>query len=145
MEQNDGISAGAQFDYCGCITHQVSSKMDLEEEIYVNEDDEKLYISTSVKKEKVSGKDSFVVYFDSFPNTYDFEENSTYLKVYAFDVTDLDKQEYEDIYYETEDYEDNPKLENYIRDNCNVIKTNNLDWSEGSSILVQKKLLVATV
>ena len=114
--------------------------MDLEVEHYVN-DDEKLYISTSVKKEKVSGKDSFVVYFDSFPNTYDFEENSTYLKVYAFDVTDLDKQEYEDIYYETEDYEDNPKLENYIRDNCNVIKTNNFDWSEGSSILVQKKLI----
>ena len=117
------------------------SKMDLEEEIYVNEDNEKLYISTSVKKEKVSGKDSFVVYFDSFPNTYDFEENSTYLKVYAFDVSDLDQKEYEDIYYKTEDYEDNPELENYIRDNCNVIKTNNLDWSEGSSILVQKKLL----
>jgi hypothetical protein len=36
---------------------------------------------------------------------------------------------------------DNPKLDNYLRDNCNVIKTNNLDWSEGSSILVQKKLL----
>ena len=117
------------------------SKMDLEEEIYVNEDDEKLYISTSVKKEKIAGKDSFVIYFDSFPNTYGFEENSTYLKVYAFDVTDLDQKEYEDIYYETEDYEDNPKLENYIRDNCNVIKTNNFDWSEGSSILVQKKLL----
>lgn len=116
-------------------------KMDLEEEIYVNEDDEKLYISTSVKKEKIAGKDSFVIYFDSFPNTYRFEENSTYLKVYAFDVTDLDQKEYEDIYYETEDYEDNPKLENYIRDNCNVIKTNNFDWSEGSSILVQKKLI----
>ena len=117
------------------------SKMDLEEEIYVNEDYEKLYISTSVKKEKVSGKDSFVVYFDSFPNTYRFEENSVFLKVYAFDVTDLDQKEYENIYYETEDYEDNPKLENYLRDNCNVIKTNNFDWSEGSSILVQKKLL----
>ena len=117
------------------------SKMDLEEEVYVNEYYEKLYISTSVKKEKVSGKDSFVVYFDSFPNTYGFEENSVFLKVYAFDVTDLDQKEYENIYYETDDYEDNPKLDNYLRDNCNVIKTNNLDWGEGSSILVQKKLL----
>jgi hypothetical protein len=115
--------------------------MDLEEEVYVNEYYEKLYISTSVKKEKVSGKDSFVVYFDSFPNTYGFEENSVFLKVYAFDVTDLDQKEYENIYYETDDYEDNPKLDNYLRDNCNVIKTNNLDWGEGSSILVQKKLL----
>ena len=32
-------------------------------------------------------------------------------------------------------------MANYIRDNCNVIKTNNFDWSEGNSILVQTKLL----
>ena len=114
--------------------------MDLEEEIEVS-DDEKLFISSYVKKEKVSGKDSFVVYYDSFPNTYNFEEGTVYLKIYVFDVTDLDQKEYEDIYYETEDYEDNPRLENYIRDNCNVIKSNNYDWSEGSSVLVQTKLL----
>ena len=40
--------------------------MDLQEEIEVR-DDEKLFISSYVKKEKVSGKDSFVVYYDSFP------------------------------------------------------------------------------
>ena len=96
--------------------------------------------SSYVKKEKVSGKDCFVVHYDSFPNTYEFEENSVFLKVYAFDVTDLDQKEY-NIYFETDDYIDNPKLDNYLRDNCNVIKTNNFDWSEGSSILVQKKLL----
>ncbi len=115
-------------------------KMDLEEEIKVR-DDEKLFISSYVKKEKVSGKDSFVVYYDSFPSTYNFEEDTVYLKIYVFDLTDLDQKEYEDIYYETEDYEDNPRLENYIRDNCNVIKSNNFDWSEGSSVLVQTKLL----
>ena len=114
--------------------------MNLEEEIEVR-DDEKLFISSYVKKEKVSGKDSFVVYYDSFPSTYNFEEDTIYLKIYVFDVTDLDQKEYGDIYYETEDYEDNPRLENYIRDNCNVIKTNNFDWSEGSSVLVQTKLL----
>jgi len=122
-------------------------KMDLQDEPEYNEDDygsdyqDKITISSYVKKEKVSNKDCFVVYYDSFPNTYEFEENSVFLKVYAFDVTDLDQKEYENIYYETDDYIDNPKLDNYLRDNCNVIKTNNFDWSEGSSILVQKKLL----
>ena len=126
------------------ITRELSDQilqMDLQEEIEVG-DDEKLFISSYVKKEKVSGKDSFVVYYDSFPNTYDFEKEAVYLKIYVFDVTDLDQKEYENIYYETESYEDNPKLENYLRDNCNVIKTNNFDWSEGNSILVQTKLLV---
>ena len=127
------------------ITRELSDQilqMDLQEEIEVG-DDEKLFISSYVKKEKVSGKDSFVVYYDSFPNTYDFEKEAVYLKIYVFDVTDLDQKEYENIYYETESYEDNPKLENYLRDNCNVIKTNNFDWSEGNSILVQTKLLVS--
>ncbi len=114
--------------------------MDLQEEIEVR-DDEKLFISSYVKKEKVSGKDSFVVYYNSFPSTYNFEEDTVYLKIYIFDVTDLDQKEYEDIYYETEDYDDNPRLENYIRDNCNVIRSNNFEWSEGSSVLVQTKLL----
>lgn len=115
-------------------------KMDLQEENESQDDYKKLFISSYVKKEKVSGKDCFVVHYDSFPNTYEFEENSVFLKVYAFDVTDLDQKEY-NIYFETDDYIDNPKLDNYLRDNCNVIKTNNFDWSEGSSILVQKKLL----
>ena len=121
-------------------------KMDLQDKPEYNEDDygsdyqDKITISSYVKKEKVSGKDCFVVHYDSFPNTYEFEENSVFLKVYAFDVTDLDQKEY-NIYFETDDYIDNPKLDNYLRDNCNVIKTNNFDWSEGSSILVQKKLL----
>ena len=68
-------------------------KMDLQEEIEVR-DDEKLFISSYVKKEKVSGKDSFVVYYDSFPSTYNFEEDTIYLKIYVFDVTDLDQKEY---------------------------------------------------
>ena len=57
--------------------------MDLQEEIEVG-DDEKLFISSYVKKEKVSGKDSFVVYYDSFPNTYDFEKEAVYLKKYMY-------------------------------------------------------------
>ena len=114
--------------------------MDLEEEISVS-DEESLFISSYVKKEKVLGKDSFVVYYDSFPSTYNLEEERVYLKIYVFDVTDLDQKEYEDIYYDSDEYEDNPRLENYIRDNCHVIKTDNFDWSEGSSILVQSKLL----
>ena len=105
------------------------------------ENNNEFFISTSVKKEKVSGKDCFVLYFNDFPEGYEIENNSTYLKIYAFDVTDLDQEEYENIYYETEDYEDNPKLENYIRDNCHIIKTHNIDWSEGSMNLVQAKLL----
>jgi len=116
-------------------------EMNLEEEIELDDEEEKISISSYVKKEKYSGRDSFVVYFDSFPGTYRFDENSVYLKVYAFDITDLDQKEYEDIYYESDDYEDNPRLENYLRDNCHVIKSNNYDWSEGSSILVQTKLL----
>ena len=112
--------------------------MDLEVE---KENNNEFFISTSVKKEKVSGKDCFVLYFNDFPEGYEIENNSTYLKIYAFDVTDLDQEEYENIYYETEDYEDNPKLENYIRDNCHIIKTHNIDWSEGSMNLVQVKLL----
>ena len=114
--------------------------MNLEEEIEVRED-ENLFISSYVRKEKVSGKDSFVVYYDSFPSVYNYDKNSLFLKIYVFDVTDLDQKEYEDIYYNSDEYEDNPRLENYIRDNCNVIKTDNFDWSEGSSILVQSKLL----
>ena len=117
---------------------QVITAMNLEVE---KEGNEKFFISTSVKKEKVSGKDCFVLYFNDFPAGYEIKNNSTYLKIYAFDVTDLDQEEYENIYYETEDYEDNPKLENYIRDNCHIIKTHNIDWSEGSMNLVQTKLL----
>ena len=85
-----------------------------------------MLISSYVKKEKVSGKDSFVVYYDSFPSTYNFAEEKVYLKIYVFDVTDLDQKEYEDIYYNSDEYEDNPRLKNYIRDNCHVIKTDNL-------------------
>ena len=121
------------------LSNQIAT-MDLEEEIMVS-DEESLFISSYIKKEKVSGKDSFVVYYDSFPSIYNFEEEKVYLKIYAFDVTDLDQKEYEDIYYNSDEYEDNPRLENYIRDNCHVIKTDNFDWSEGSSILVQSKLL----
>jgi len=127
-------------DYVGLSDdfRQKILNMDLEVE---KENNNEFFISTSVKKEKVSGKDCFVLYFNDFPEGYEIENNSTYLKIYAFDVTDLDQEEYENIYYETEDYEDNPKLENYIRDNCHIIKTHNIDWSEGSMNLVQTKLL----
>ena len=127
-------------DYVGLSDdfRQKILNMDLEVE---KENNNEFFISTSVKKEKVSGKDCFVLYFNDFPEGYEIENNSTYLKIYAFDVTDLDQEEYENIYYETEDYEDNPKLENYIRDNCHIIKTHNIDWSEGSMNLVQAKLL----
>ena len=122
-------------------------KMDLQDEPEYDEDDysydykDKTSISSYVKKEKISGKDSFVVYYDNLPSTYNFEDETVYLKIYVFDVTDLDQKEYEDIYYQSDDYEDNPRLENYIRDNCNIIKSNNFDWSEVSSILVQSKVL----
>lgn len=115
--------------------------MDLEIEKEIDDDYEKIFISTSIKKEKVLGKDSFVVYFNDFPSLFSFENNETYLKIYAFDVTDLDQKEYEDIYYEDEEYEYNPKLINYLKNNCHIIKTNNIGWSEGNDNLVQSKLL----
>ena len=64
MEQNDGISAGAQFDYCGCIIHQVSSKMDLEEAILLgldvagatNQKEEQQIILSNQKMKRIVGK-----------------------------------------------------------------------------------------
>ena len=64
MEQNDGISAGAQFDYCWCITHQVSSKMDLEEAILLgldvagatNQKEEQQIILSNQKMKRIVGK-----------------------------------------------------------------------------------------
>ena len=54
-----------------------------------------------------------------------------YLKVYAYDVTDLNNEKY----YEA------PDSEQYFINNSQVIKTDNFTWSEGDKVLVQNKEL----
>ena len=102
--------------------------------------DEKIYISTSVKKKKINGKESFVVKFTDLPDD-DFlqkkedEGKKIYLKIYIYDVTDLES----DKYYEIQDT--TGETEQYFSNNCHVIKTEDFSWSEGNNILVQSKKL----
>ena len=56
-----------------------------------------------------------------------------YLKIFAYDVTDLN----EDKYYEIQDT--TGETSQYFLNNCHVIKTDDLSWSEGNNILVQTK------
>ena len=126
-------------------------KMDLNDEPELSEDDEtgddyssyddKIYISTSVNKKKINGKDSFVISLSSLPSDEKLQElqdsnnKNIYLKIYAYDVTDLDA----DKYYEVQDISED--TDQYFLNNCQVIKTEDLSWSEGNDILVQTKRL----
>ncbi len=121
-------------------------KMDLQDEPEYDEDDynnrigDKIYISTSVNKKKISGKESFVVKLNDLPNEEEIENyiiggQKIYLKIYVYDVTDLNEDKYFKIQDNGED------TEQYFLNNCHVVKTEDLSWSEGNGILVQTKEL----
>jgi len=117
-------------------------KMDLQDEPDYDEDDyssdyqDKIYISTSVSKKKVAGKESFVVKLNNLPTDEEIENHNVggkkiYLKIYVFDVTDLDENKFFKIQDNGED------TGQYFLNNCHVVKTEDLSWSEGNGILVQ--------
>ncbi len=120
--------------------------MDLQDAPIENEyddeyqDDKNINIFTSAKKKKINGKESFVVKFIDLPDD-DFlikkedEGKKIYLKIYIYDVTDLES----DKYYEIQD--STGETEQYFSNNCHVIKTEDFSWSEGNNILVQSKRL----
>ena len=121
-------------------------KMDLQDEPEYDEDDynnrigDKIYISTSVSKKKISGKESFVVKLNDLPNELEMENyiiggQKIYLKIYVYDVTDLNEDKYFKIQDNGED------TGQYFLNNCHVVKTEDLSWSEGNGILVQTKEL----
>ena len=134
-------------DYMGISDErrQEIQNMDSEEEQnnYTDDDyshdEEKIYLSTSVKKEKVAGKESFALTLDSFPDDERLETltdgKKIFLKIYVFDVTDLDS----DKYYEISDT--TGLTDQYFSNNCHVIKTNEITWSDGNMNLIQSKEL----
>ncbi len=124
-------------------------KMDLQDEPEYNEDDYgsdyqgKIYISTSVSKKKVAGKESFVVKLNNLPTDEEiwdrvFGEKKVYLKIYIYDVTDLDEDKYNKI------QDNGESTDQYFLNNCHVVKTEDLSWSEGNGILVQTTELKPT-
>ncbi len=117
-------------------------KMDLQDEPEYDEDDYnsdyqgKIYISTSVSKKKIAGKESFVVKLNNLPTDEEIEDHTVggkkiYLKIYVYDVTDLDEDKFFKIQDNGED------TGQYFLNNCHVVKTEDLSWSEGNGILVQ--------
>ena len=121
-------------------------KLDLQDEPeddgydYDSDYQDKIYISTSVSKKKISGKESFVVKLNDLPNEEEIENyiiggQKIYLKIYVYDVTDLDEDKYFKIQDNGED------TGQYFLNNCHVVKTEDLSWSEGNGILVQTKEL----
>ena len=121
--------------------------MDLQDEPEYDEDYEsgyqdKIYISTSVSKKKVAGKESFVVKLNNLPTDEEiwdrYLEKKVYLKIYIYDVTDLDENKFFKIQDNDED------TGQYFLNNCHVVKTEDLSWSEGNGILVQATELKPT-
>ena len=117
-------------------------KMDLQDAPEYDEDDynsdyqDKIYVSTSVSKKKIAGKESFVVKLNNLPTDEEIENHTVggkkiYLKIYIYDVTDLDEDKYFKIQDNGED------TGQYFLNNCHVVKTEDLSWSEGNGILVQ--------
>ena len=102
-------------------------------------DEEKIYLSTTVKKEKVVGKESFVLTLDGLPDDEKLETlrdgKKIFLKIYVFDVTDLDRDKYNEIL-------DNMGMtDQYFSNHCHVIKTNEITWSDENMNLIQSKEL----
>ncbi len=116
-------------------------EMELEDEPeYTEDENSKIFISTQVNKKKVNGKESFVVKFKSFPDDYELEKilekgKKIFLKIYVYDVTDLNSDKYYEIQDTTGD------TDKYFSNNCHIIKTENFSWSEGNNVLVQSKVL----
>ena len=116
-------------------------KMDLQDEPEYDENDyssdhqNKIYISTSVSKKKVAGKESFLVKLNNLPTDEEIEDynigKKIYLKIYIYDVTDLDEDSFFKIQENGED------TRQYFLNKCHVVKTEDLSWSEGNGILVQ--------
>ena len=102
-------------------------------------DEEKIYLTTTVKKEKVAGKESFALTLDGFPDDERLETladgKKIFLKIYIFDVTDLDS----DKYYEISDT--TGLTDQYFSNHCHIIKTNEITWSDGNMNLIQSKEL----
>ena len=119
-----------------------SEEEEPEESDYADDDyadEEKIYITTTIKKEKVAGKESFALTLDGFPDDERLETlaegKKIFLKIYVFDVTDLDS----DKYYEISDT--TGLTDQYFSNNCHVIKTNEITWSDGNMNLIQSKEL----
>ena len=115
---------------------------DQKENDNVDEDsveDEKILISTSVKKDKVNGKESFVLTLDDLPDDEKLEtltaDRKIFIKTYVFDETDIDHEKFSTMQDNEED------TDRYISNNCFVVKTNDISWSEGDKCLIQSKEL----
>ena len=81
-----------------------------------------------------------MVKFKSFPDDYELEKilekgKKIFLKIYVYDVTDLNSDKYYEIQDTTGD------TDKYFSNNCHIIKTENFSWSEGNNVLVQSKVL----
>jgi uncharacterized membrane protein YebE (DUF533 family) len=102
-------------------------------------DEEKIYVTTTIKKEKVAGKESFVLTLDGLPPDERLETltdgKKIFLKIYVFDVTDLDSDKYNKI------LDDIGMTDQYFSNHCHVIKTNEITWSDGNMNLIQSKEL----
>ena len=136
-------------DYMGISDErrQELRNMDLEEEPeesdYIDKDEgydeEKIYITTTVKKEKIAGKESFILTLDGFPDDAKLEtlgdDKKIFLKIYIFDVTDLDSDKYYEICDTT------GLTDQYFSNHCHIIKTNEVTWSDGNMNLIQSKEL----
>ena len=102
-------------------------------------DEEKIYITTTIKKEKVAGKESFALTLNGFPDDERLKTladgKKIFLKIYVFDVTDLDSDKYYEICDTT------GLTDQYFSNHCHVIKTNEITWSDGNMNLIQSKEL----
>lgn len=112
------------------VSHRYVSKEDEEK----NELDNKK-ISFSISKEKISNKMSFLLKFDAWPNIENLliDNKSLFLNVFIYDITDLNYQKIGELKDEYLDVED------YIKKDCHIIKTNDASWSHANNNLVQSK------
>ena len=68
---------------------------------YQWQEGEKINLSTSVEKKKINGKDSFQINLKGLPDNniiehYNNEDKKIFLKIFAYDVTDLNKNDYDE-------------------------------------------------
>ncbi len=123
------------------IEDKAKDKYSIPEEEEEDADNKKIEISTSVKKEKIKGKESFVVTFNNLLNYEELalltkgDTTKIFLKTYVFDVTNLDNEKYNEL------MDGIGNADNYFSNNCYKIKTNDVSWSEGDMTLVQSKEL----
>lgn len=116
------------------ILDTVSHRYVSEENEENNELDNKK-ISFSISKVKISNKMSFLLKFDAWPNIENLltDNKSLFLNVFIYDITDLNFQKVKELKDEYLDVDD------YIKKDCHIIKTNDASWSIGNNNLVQSK------